>query len=390
MSDAGEAKRTVDAVAPMRFLFISGTIGGGSGRSQRELANALVSRGHEVRFIVDLKKPARFQRWCHGKLSNASVRWHDNVVGDVATFMRDRVPSLRRQFEKEGLQHDGTALPQNAMREVMKAFTPDVVVVSSISRWVWRQVHQLCAERDIFSVLYLREEDLLGNVVPGSIPDALVANADSFVTAMQKRGFTCHFVPSLVDTGVTRTTSTRRAALAVNPAQLKGGDIVLQIAARLPEIPFVLQESWPLTPEERSQIDARVRSLPNVEFREMRPPGPELYGDARVLLVPYRVNSRPRVILEAQDNGLPIIAADVSALVTAVGSGGIIVPLDDIDAWVEAVRLMWSDEDAYQRLAAAARQHSQRGEVDPQKIVESFEHIVRGPTTNFCRASEFR
>ena len=122
----------------------------------------------------------------------------------------------------------------------------------------------------------------------------------------------------------------------------------------------------------------------------MQPPGPGLYGDARILVVPYRVNNRPRVILEAQDNGLPVIAADVSALVTAVGSGGIIVPLDDIDAWVEAVRLMWSDEEMYQRLAAAATQHSQRSEVDPQKIVESFEHIVRGPTKNFCRASDCR
>ena len=365
MFDAGEANHKVDGVAPMRFLFISGTIGGGSGRSQRELANALVTRGHEARFIVDLKKPARFQRWCHGKLSNASVRWHDNVVGSVAKFMRDRVPSIRYRFVKEGLRHDGTALPQNAMREVLKEFPADVVVVSSISRWVWRQVHQMSAERGIFSVL-------------------------SFVTAMQKRGFACHLVPSLVDTSVTRTTSTRRAVLAINPAQSRGGDIVLQIAARLPEIPFVLQESWPLTPEESAQLHDRLTSLPNVEFREMQPPGPGLYGDARILVVPYRVNNRPRVILEAQDNGLPVIAADVSALVTAVGSGGIIVPLDDIDAWVEAVRLMWSDEEMYQRLAAAATQHSQRSEVDPQKIVESFEHIVRGPTKNFCRASDCR
>ena len=112
MFDAGEANHKVDGVAPMRFLFISGTIGGGSGRSQRELANALVTRGHEARFIVDLEKSAIFQRWCHGKLSNASVRWHDNVVGSVAKFMRDRVPSIRYRFVKEGLRHDGTALPQ--------------------------------------------------------------------------------------------------------------------------------------------------------------------------------------------------------------------------------------------------------------------------------------
>lgn len=371
----------------MRFLFISGTVGGGSGRSQRELAKALVHRGHEVRFIVDLKRPAKFQRWFHGKLSNASVRWHSTVAGSVATFMRDRIPSFRHKFVKEGLRHDGTALPQNAMRELLKEFPADVVVVSSISRWVWRQVHHMSAERGIFSVLYLREEDLLGNVVPDSMPDALVANADSFVTAMQERGFACHLVPSLVDTSVTRTTSTRRAVLAINPAPSRGGDIVLQIAARLPEIPFVLQESWPLTSEEGDQLRERLTSLPNVEFRKMQPPGPGLYGDARILVVPYRVNNRPRVILEAQDNGVPVIAADISALVTAVGGGGLIVPLDDIDAWVEAVRLMWSDEATYQRLVDAARQHSQRSEVDPQHIVESFERIVRGPAKNFCRAS---
>lgn len=360
----------------MRLIFLSGTITGGSGRSQRELANALAARGHEVRFIVDDKRPAKIQRWCYELLSDLSVRWEGRGFGDLVASLRDRFPARQHAFVKEGLRHHGTAVPQNTLHAMVDEFMPDVVVVSTVSRWRWRRVHQLCVERGIASIYYIRGDEVLDDMSDDWTPDALVANADPLVSEMERRGSACHFVPSLVDTSVTHTTSTRRVVLAINPAQTRGGDIVLQVAARLPEIPFVLQQSWPFTPEEQARLDTQLESLPNVEFRGLRDPGPDLYGDARILLVPYRVNNRPRVILEAQANGIPIIAADVPALATAVGAGGVIVPLEDIDAWVEEVRLMWSDEDRYNDLAAAALRHSERPEVDTERIVRSFESIL--------------
>ena len=102
-----------------------------------------------------------------------------------------------------------------------------------------------------------------------------------------------------------------------------------------------------------------------------------LYGDARVLLVPYRTNGRPRVVLEAQANGIPVLATDLPALTEAVGPGGVAVPEDaGPGEWAERLREML-DPARYDALAAAATAHAARDEVDPDAIVTRFESLVR-------------
>ena len=93
--------------------------------------------------------------------------------------------------------------------------------------------------------------------------------------------------------------------------------------------------------------------------------------------MPHRVDNRPRVILEAQDNGIPVVASDYPGLVESVGAGGTIVP--DVDAaapWVTAIGALWDDPDAYAATAAAASEHARRDEVNPDRIVERFEALV--------------
>jgi glycosyltransferase involved in cell wall biosynthesis len=208
------------------------------------------------------------------------------------------------------------------------------------------------------------------------MPTVLVANARSLAQRLRSSGFTCSFIPSVVATTTTQTSSERRVALSINPVVAKGGDLFWEIAARLPQIPFVIQESWPLSDRDLHDVEARVASSPNVEFRRRAPAGPGLYRDARVLLVPYRVDSRPRVILEAQANGIPVVVGDVAGLVEAVGDGGVVVPLESVDEWVAAVQRMWEDQSMYEALSAAALAHSGRAEVDPVAITSDFEGLL--------------
>ena len=57
---------------------------------------------------------------------------------------------------------------------------------------------------------------------------------------------------------------------------------------------------------------------------------------ARVLLVPYRVDNRPRVVAEAQSNGIPVPASALPAHREA-GTRGVLVPGDaSIRAWGDA------------------------------------------------------
>jgi glycosyltransferase involved in cell wall biosynthesis len=144
----------------------------------------------------------------------------------------------------------------------------------------------------------------------------------------------------------------------------------------MPEVRFVVQQSWPLPDEQLAEVQQRVAALANLEFRPVAPPGPALYGDAKVLIVPHRIDNRPRVILEAQANGIPVIASRTDGLAEAVGDGGVTVDMDDIDAWHHALNRLLTDQALYDDLAERALRHSQREEVDPEEVARNFEAIV--------------
>jgi glycosyltransferase involved in cell wall biosynthesis len=361
----------------MRLLFVSGTVGGGSGRSQRELTKALGGLGHDISFLVDDKGSAAVTRWAYSHLSDASVRASGGPAAPLVEHLRDSLGRRIVDRDIDGIAHGTSPIPQNALVTAVRDQSPDVVVVNSVERWAWRRIHATCQAAGIPTVLYLREEDSMAHLDTGSIPTVLVANAVSIAERMRARGHPCTFVPSVVDTTVTDTVSTRRAALSINPIPSKGGDLIWSIASRLPHVPFIVQESWPLRGDDLSKVQANADSLPNVEFRRRVAPGPALYGDARLLLVPYRVDSRPRVILEAQANGIPVVVGDVPALVEAMGEGGVSVPLESVDDWVETVRVLWADAERYAALSAAAAEHGRRAEVDPRTVAQEFEDVLR-------------
>ena len=360
----------------MRLLFLSSTTEGGSGRSQRELATQLELRGHEVQFLVDGGNADRMRRLAYEQFSDLAVKTADLPVGRLVDWLERRPGRRIRWFEVDGRMHMSSPIPQNALDSQIDDFAPDVVVGNSLERLAWRRVHRVCTRRGVFTVLYVRETDSLGHLANGEVPDVVVANAESLQATLLQNGYKCAFVPSVVNMDRTRTRSTRQVALAVNPIPSRGSDIVWRIAAAAPDLPFVAQESWPLASDQLDDVHQQVSTLRNVEFRRASKPGPDLYGDARVLLVPYRVDNRPRVITEAQSNGIPVLAADVPALSEAIGEGGTVVPIDDIDAWVSELRSLWNDQDRYDRLAAAALAHSQRAEIDPVAIAGDFEKLL--------------
>jgi glycosyltransferase involved in cell wall biosynthesis len=85
------------------------------------------------------------------------------------------------------------------------------------------------------------------------------------------------------------------------------------------------------------------------------------------------MDNRPRVILEAQAHGIPIIAHDWPGLREAVGDGGLLLERDaDVAAWTSALRSVWGDRSEQERLSEAARRHAARPEVDPDAIVSKF------------------
>lgn len=356
-----------------RILFVSSTTTGGSGRSQRALGRSLVARGHEVAFVVDDKRPARFTRWLGERAADAAERF-----SGVALLRRvERCFGARsRPMVIDDLETWTSPFPHNALPSAIARFRPDVVVGSSMIRFSWRRAREHCLTVSVPTVLYIREitSHTLLDIEPDPA-DAVVANARSLVAEAEAADCACAFVPSLVDTTATSVEPTREVALLVNPIESHGIERLWEMAAALPDVPFVLQESWELRPDQLTAVENGLADHPNVVLRRRRRPGPELYADARVLVVPHRIDNRPRVVVEAQANAIPSLVSDFGGLREAVGSGGMVLP-DDTEAWVDAVRTVFTDAGIYQVLQTAARTEAQRPELDESSIVDGFIEVV--------------
>jgi glycosyltransferase involved in cell wall biosynthesis len=222
------------------------------------------------------------------------------------------------------------------------------------------------------TVLYVREEHALTHLLVSRLPpDMLVANSEAHAHRLEAAGYSCRAIPSVIDRSAATVESTRRVVLMVNPIPEHHVELVLQVARARPHLPFVLQESWPLEDRWRMDLLSLLRDLPNVELRERVDSPAAVYRDARVLLVPYPTN-RPRIVAEAQHNGIPVVAADQSALAEAVGPGGVVVSLaEPVDRWADALDRVWGPE--YEALSSAARRHDGRAEADPESLAAVFE-----------------
>lgn len=360
-----------------RLLFVSSVVEGGSGRSQRELASALQDEGRRVRFLVDGGEGAKSQRWLLSETTDATVRFEGRSVGRPFDLVRRQLGARPAVREIDGLHHDVSIAPENAIEQSVRRWRPDVVVVSSISRVTWRRVRAVCRQRGIPTALYLREATAIGHLTAGLFPDLLLANSGTLVDDADRLGHRASLVPSVVRVDPMDRPPTRDVVLLVNPLASHGLHVVGPLAAARPDIPIVLQESWSLGGTDRTEVERLVRDHPNVTFRAFEPRPGTLFRDARVLLAPHQVDNRPRTVLEAQANGLPVVASDLPGLFEAVGEGGHLVDPDaGPEQWIRSIGQLWDDESYWMDLSDRARMHAGRPEVRPARIAARFAELI--------------
>jgi glycosyltransferase involved in cell wall biosynthesis len=361
----------------MRVLFVSGSPAAGSLQSTSELAVRLERRGHAVA-ILQSARGGRLRRYLHKRAVNLAVKL-EGRPGEHLVAAGGRAIARRARLLDPGppVSRWEALLPENALGTVIRRFAPQIVIASSIDRMAWRQIRSDLAAAGIASGLYLREETALGHFTVSAAPaDVHLANADAHTDELRALGFDCVTVPSVVELDRCIVESTRERVLFVNPIDIYGVDIAIGLAEARPAVAFAFAESWRLDDDQRAGLLARLRALPNVELRARVDDPSQVYRDARILLVPYQHNNRPRVVLEAQVNGIPVLARDVPALREAVGVGGVLVADDaPIEQWARALDQMLEPE-RYAELEQLARVHSARADVDPEQIVTRFEQAV--------------
>jgi len=267
---------------------------------------------------------------------------------------------------------------EDALPAALDALRPDVVVVNGYDAPTVAQAGRMLRRMaDRPTVLYVHDA---GGVPLAGDAGSVVAVSRFLARQLAARGIGAEVVPPIVEPAGYRVETTRRVALLVNPVPSKGLDVVLQLAAARPDVPFALQRCWRIPPAGLRRLHQATRPLGNVEIRPVSARPADVYGDARVLLAPsVYPEAWGRVAREAQTSGIPVIAAARGGLPEAVGEGGLLVgPQPRADGWLAAFERLWDDPLAYARLSRAAAREGRRTESSAAVVAAAFEAVLEG------------
>ena len=216
------------------------------------------------------------------------------------------------------------------------------------------------------------------------VPDEIHVIANSPFTASLTAPFTRNeigVVLPLTELEQYRVTKRQRQYITfINPIPEKGLDVAIEIARCLPQERFLfVKGKW--AKYKAREIEAFMKpiyKLPNVEVWNHQQDMRQIYAVTDILLVPSQFDETfGRVIVEAQVNGIPVVASKVGGIPYTLGQGGILVePKDKPQGYLEALQRLRSDETLYRQLSALALENSQRLEFDPEQQVNNFIRFV--------------
>lgn len=167
----------------------------------------------------------------------------------------------------------------------------------------------------------------------------------------------------------------------INAHKVKGLDTFLEVARRLPNVKFLLQESWKLKDDALAALQTRLAQLPNVTFRHRVSDMRQMYCQTRLLLAPsVWEEGFGMVAVEAQSCGIPVIASVRGGLPESVGDGGLLIQdYRNVDAWVAAVQSVLESPDLYAALSAKALAHARSPDFSPPELARRFLAACQAP-----------
>ena len=307
-------------------------------------------------------------------------RGHDTAL--VSFEPAEPAPRVDSSFDYPVFAAPRTDL---ALGPVARSFGADVVVVAAVNRersdWT-RSV--LGRTAPLPALLYVH--DAGGVELAAAVGPSLagVAAVSEFLTAeIRRHGGDAVTVLPIVPRAGYRVDSSRSVALFVNPIPQKGLDTVLALARARPDVSFAFTRGWAMDDGALRELQAEARRIGNIQVRPGTDDPAELYGDARVVLVPSTYpEAWGRVAGEAQASGIPVIASAVGGLPEAVGDGGLLVdPSAGVDAWLEAFALLWDDQEAYAGHASRAELNGRRADAAAVESADRFETLLRQSTS---------
>jgi glycosyltransferase involved in cell wall biosynthesis len=121
------------------------------------------------------------------------------------------------------------------------------------------------------------------------------------------------------------------AVMMINPCQVKGIGIFIELAGRFPEYPFAALAGWGTSSDDRKALAL----LKNVQLIESVDNIEEALAQARVLLMPSLwYEGFGLIAMEAMLRGIPVISSNSGGLVEARQGTGFVIPVRRIERYL--------------------------------------------------------
>ena len=162
----------------------------------------------------------------------------------------------------------------------------------------------------------------------------------------------------------------RRFVTLVSLFVNKGPHVLYGLARAMPERQFLGVRG--------AYGEQEIEELPNVEIRDTTPDIRQIYGESRVVLMPSAEESFGLVAVEAQTNGVPVVASDLPSLRESLGDGALFAPREDLSAWAAALRRL-DDPGFYAQMSRRAKVNAARYDTkrDAGELTTVLEAMVR-------------
>lgn len=158
--------------------------------------------------------------------------------------------------------------------------------------------------------------------------------------------------------------------------QLKGGDDVLEIMARVREtMPTASLTIVGNVPEYVRRLELGWVTLTGpLQRSELA----EVYRRSSVLLHPAKYDACPSVILEAANFGVPTVASNICGIPDLVWDGetGVLVPRDDKEGFAHHVLRLLKSSELREQMGSDARSYV-RGRFTPTAVAERIHAVIQ-------------
>jgi glycosyltransferase involved in cell wall biosynthesis len=285
----------------------------------------------------------------------------------------------------------------NRALAILDEFKPDVLLVYGSRRYE-RSMLKQARKRGIKTIFYL--------VHPGYKKLEHFQHVDHIFTDTEatrqlfadRFGFDAQVIGKFIEPPVTANAARPAEYVTfINPAPEKGVTLFLRIAELaaqiMPSMKFLVVENRSTLAAAEQRTGLNLDRFRNVKRVGLQRDMGNVFAATRVLLVPSLWHdSGPRVAAEAVSLGIPSVVSNRGGLPELVGGAGIVIdpppplvadhwlvpPLSDAIPWVEALRVLLTNKEEYERCVAEAHAQwrSQAAELRLPGIVATMEQLI--------------